>query len=132
VEIHTSNLAFGPIRTLLVDHSEVFLRALTRYLERYSEVCIVGAAHTPDEALFRFERVQADVVLMELPTAGSDMFSRIRERFPNLRIIVLSALARDDYRSAIVALGADDYIDVSRLQEQLIPVMLRRSSSGPD
>jgi two-component system, NtrC family, response regulator PilR len=100
------------VRVLAVDDDRGFLDDLARLMaERY----VVEKAHTPREAFEAVERAAFDAVLLDLDlgrgTDGFDVLDRLREREPDLPVIMVTRDA--SAASAVTALkkGAVDYLD---------------------
>lgn len=108
-----------PRRVLLVDDNPD-LRYLTR-LSLESESCeIVGEGSNGLEALSAAEDLQPDVVVIDLrmPLMDGVQATRLlRERFPDLRIIVMTGSDDPDLSKEIDAAGADLAIDKSELDD---------------
>lgn len=73
----------------------------------------VTTANTAHDALDCAERVNADVVLLDLKlpdASGLDVLSTLKERFPNLRVIVISGIADEPTIQEAMQRGASDYL----------------------
>jgi DNA-binding NarL/FixJ family response regulator len=101
-----------PVRILLVDDHAVLRSGLRLLLEREDGLEPVGEADTAEDAVRSLPRLRPDVVVIdvEMPGMGGiDGASRIKERAPEARILVLSMHDRaQDVRRAFDA-GADGY-----------------------
>lgn len=62
----------GPISVLVVDDNPTFRRAVTRFLEEdcQGEVVVVGAVGKGEEALAQAQRLQPQVILLDLRMPG--------------------------------------------------------------
>ena len=108
-----------PVRVLIVDDHEMVRSGLRRMLEREAEIDVVGEAADGEEALREIERVQPDVVLLDMRMPGLDgvgTLLRMRELGVERRTILLSVLAEDEQILAGLRAGARGYIvkDVAR------------------
>jgi len=99
-------------RLLVVDDSNVIRRRIERATE-VPEIEFVGAARNGVEALEMHARLQPTLVTMDLTMPemdGAECVSQLVQRDPQLRILVISALA--DKLTAIEALerGASGFL----------------------
>ncbi len=78
------------------------------------EIEIVGTAGSASECIPMLDTANADVLLidvqMESETAGIDIIPAIKERFPRLKIIILTSFDDENYVFTAFANGADNYI----------------------
>jgi DNA-binding NarL/FixJ family response regulator len=101
------------LRVLIADDHPLMLAGIRRALERADGIEIAGEARSGPELLEMIERRRPDLVLMDLRmpgVTGADCIERIREGWPDIRIVVLSACDdRPSIDSALEA-GASAYI----------------------
>ena len=102
-----------PIRLLIVDDHNLFRQGLTRILEDYPQLNVVGQAADGGEALAMVDTLQPDVVLMDLNMpvlSGPDATRRLSASHPATPVIILTVSERDaDLFDAIKA-GARGYL----------------------
>jgi len=55
-----------PIRLLIVEDEKLFREMLRRILDAEPEVTVIGVAETGEEAVTQAERLQPDVVMMDV------------------------------------------------------------------
>jgi DNA-binding NarL/FixJ family response regulator len=109
----TDEKGFPRIRVLAADDQRVVREGLAMLLGLLPDVEVVGTAADGQEALTLAEQTQPDVVLMDLRMPhldGAAATRQLRERCPDVRVIVLTTYADD--RSVIDALraGARGYL----------------------
>ena len=98
---------------LLVDDHEVVRLGLKSLLEHSDKFDVVAEAGTAREAVMMVERYQPDVVLMDirLPGAsGLEACHEITERWPNVRVVMLTSYAEDDMLFSAIRAGASGYV----------------------
>src|ERR1700761_3292005 len=103
----------SPIRVLAADDQRVVREGLAMLLGLLPDVEVVGTAADGQEALRLAEQTQPDVVLMDLRMPhldGAAATRQLRDRCPDVQVIVLTTYADD--RSLIDALraGARGYL----------------------
>jgi len=94
-------------RVLVADDQRVVREGLSLLLRLLPDVEVVGAASDGEEALEMAERLDPDVVLMDLRMPrcdGVEATRRLRQRRPRCRVVVLTTYADD--RSVVEALRA--------------------------
>lgn len=104
----------SPTRIALVDDHLVVRRALQQYLESFDDLVVVGVAPSGERALDEMEGWQADVLVMDLMMPGGidgvEATRRAMERWPKLRIVVLTAHTDDARVVAALRAGAAGYV----------------------
>jgi DNA-binding NarL/FixJ family response regulator len=105
-----------PIRVLVCDDVAAF-RALMRYtLQEDPEIEVVGEAADGMAAIAAAERLQPDVVLLDLTMPvldGIDAIPALLERAPRTRVVALSGWGVDRMRDAALEQGAVAYLEKS-------------------
>ena len=118
----------SPISVLLVDDNPTLLRVATRFLEKHDEVVLVGTAVGGVGALARAQELRPDVILLDLAMPdlpGLEVIPRLREAVPEMRIIALTMLDTEQYRTAALATGADEFVPKADLSTDLLPAIRR-------
>jgi DNA-binding NarL/FixJ family response regulator len=101
------------IRVLIVDDHAVVREGLRTFLELQDGIDVVGEAGNGTEALEQARRVEPDVVLMDLVMPGLDgvgTMRQLRERSPQIRVIVLTSFLDDDRLMPAIRAGAAGYL----------------------
>jgi len=105
-----------PIRVLVCDDSEAF-RALLRYtLGEDPGIEVVGEAADGMAAIQAAERLQPDVVLLDLTMPildGMDAIPAVLERAPATQVVALSGWRADRMEQAALDQGAIAYVEKS-------------------
>jgi len=106
------------IRILLVDDQRLMREGLRILLELEPDLKVVGEAEDGQAGLEAYEKLQPDVVLMDVRMPGMDGVEatwRLRERWPEARIIILTTFDDDEYIFEGLRAGAQGYLlkDVS-------------------
>lgn len=98
---------------LLVDDHEVVRLGLKSLLEHSDKFQVVAEAGTAKEAIRLVEEYQPDVVLMDirLPgVSGIEACQEITERWPEVRVVILTSYAEDDMLFSAIRAGASGYV----------------------
>ncbi len=117
-EKEVGELMSDPIRILLVDDQRLMREGLRILLELEPDLEIVGEAQDGRAGLEAYEKLQPDVVLMDVRMPGMDGVEatwRLRERWPDARVIILTTFDDDEYVFEGLRAGALGYLlkDVS-------------------
>jgi len=101
------------IRVLLADDHAVVRQGVRQFLEEDPGIEVVAEASDGTEALRLVENHQPDVAVLDIRMPGMSGVGatrRIRERFPRVRVLVLTAYDDDPYVFALLEAGADGYL----------------------
>jgi two-component system, NarL family, response regulator DevR len=116
-------------RVLLVDDHQIVRRGLKTVLEERSRLSVVGEAGTVRDAVVQAERLQPDVIVMDLRLpdgSGIEACREIRSRDPSAKVVILTSFADEDALFSAVMAGAAGYVlkdlDPSMLQDSLVTV----------
>ncbi len=109
----------SPIKLLIVDDHDIVREGLTAIFSQDLDFDVVGEAADGPAALRAVERLQPTVVLLDLRMPGIDGIEVCREitaRFPDVRVIVLTAFLDSDTINRCLQAGARGYVikDVER------------------
>lgn len=102
-----------PIRVMLVDDHAVVRSGLKAFLMVFDDMQLVGEASSGQEAIQFIERVQPDVVLMDLimpDLDGAATTRSIRTRWPNIQVVALTSFREDDLVKSALQAGAIGYL----------------------
>ncbi|HOD05840.1 MAG TPA: response regulator transcription factor [Anaerolineaceae bacterium] len=111
------------IRVLICDDQEIVCEGLQRILDSDGEINVVGTVHNGLEALEMVDRLLPDLVLMDLKMSvmnGVVATRKIRERHPEIRILVLTTYDDDEWLFDAIRSGAAGYLLKDRPREELI------------
>jgi DNA-binding NarL/FixJ family response regulator len=104
----------APIRVLVCDDVEAF-RALMRFtLQEDAGIEVVGEAGDGMAAIKAAERLQPDVVLLDLTMPildGIDALPTLLERAPGARVVALSGWGAERMAQAALEQGAVAYVE---------------------
>ncbi len=101
------------LRILLVDDHEIVRLGLRALLSRYPYFDVVGEAGDANEALELTERLQPDIVVMDIRLPGRNGIEATRaivEQRPETKVIMLTSHADDDILIEAINAGASGYV----------------------
>ena len=100
------------IKVLIVDDHQVVREGLRRILESDNEVEVIGEARSGEEAVVKATSLVPDVIIMDLKMPGMDGIMathEIKQKKPNINILVLTLYAEDFIKQAVEA-GVSGYL----------------------
>mgnify|MGYP000277144237 CR=1 FL=1 len=121
-----------PIRVLLVDDHAVVRSGLGAVLLSYDGLELVGEASNGKEAIELCEKYKPDVVLMDLLMPEMDGVAAtavIHEKWPDMRIIVLTSYKEKEMVEGALKAGAMSYLIKNVSADDLV-VAIRGAMAG--
>src|SRR5918992_3784675 len=115
--------ARGPIRILSVDDHPMLRDGIAAVLASEDDMVMVAEASNGREAVEQFRTHRPDVTLMDVQMPevnGIDAIIKIREEFPDARIIVLTTYTGDVQAARAFKAGASGYLLKSMVRKELI------------
>jgi DNA-binding NarL/FixJ family response regulator len=120
-------MAAQPIRILLVDDDLSFLNSLEALLTGEPGLEVVGKAASGEEALAAAIRARPDVAVIDVlmpAMSGIDCAHLLQERYPKVRVILISGSIFEDKRPQPDERGTDAYLEKSEVPERLHATIL--------
>jgi two-component system, NarL family, response regulator LiaR len=115
------------IRLLICDDQAIVCEGLRAILATVPQVTVVGIAHNGLEALDAVQATQPDLVLMDLkmPQMNGIQATRIiREKYPRVRVLVLTTYDTDEWVIDAVRSGAAGYLLKDTPRENLVQAII--------
>jgi len=111
------------IRILTVDDHPLLREGIAFLVKSQQDMELVAEASDGEEAIEQFRRHRPDVTLMDLRMPnlnGTEAISRIRNEFPDAKIIVLSTYGGDVQVLRAIKAGARGYIVKGHVHRELV------------
>jgi two-component system, NarL family, response regulator LiaR len=102
-----------PIKVMIVDDHAVVRSGLGAFLMIFDDLELVGEASSGQEAMKRIGLNRPDVILMDLimpDMDGATSTRAIRERWPEIQVVVLTSFRDDDLVKSALQAGAIGYL----------------------
>ncbi len=109
---------------MLVDDHALVREGIRQILAREPDIAVIGEADRGDLALDMLDRLQPDVVLLDVRMpgmSGIETTRRIRVAFPKIRVLILSAHA--DFAVEAFRAGASGYVLKSARSSELVAAL---------
>jgi DNA-binding NarL/FixJ family response regulator len=120
------------IKVLIADDHPMIVTGVRRSFEHIDEIEVVGEAHSGDELVRLIELRRPDLVLMDLRMpglSGAECIEHIRNNWPEVKVVVLSASDDRGSIDSALAAGASAYILKSAAAVDIMSV-IRQAASG--
>lgn len=111
------------VRILVVDDHPFFRRGLVDWLNQQEEMVCCGEASSAAATRAACERLQPAVVLLDLQLEdgdGLDLVSELSDRYPSMRILILSHRDESIYAHRALRAGARGYVMKSEATETVL------------
>lgn len=122
----------APLKVLIADDHPLVLVGIRRTLESNEDIEIVGEAHSGRELLALVERRCPDIVLTDLRMPGmpgEECIAQIVQRWPHVKVVVLSVSDDPATVQGVLAAGATAFV-VKSVKAMDVASVLRQVSSG--
>ena len=101
------------IKVLVVDDQALIREGLNMMLGLYEEIEVVGEANNGQEAIEMLGKKDVNVILMDIRMPimnGVEATKIIKEKYPHIKILILTTFNEDEYIFEGLNNGADGYI----------------------
>ena len=110
------------IRLLIADDHPIVREGLKRIVLECNDIQLVGEAENGQMVLEQCEKNAIDVMLLDISMPGPgflDVLQRIRSKFPQIQVLVLSIHPEDHYAVRALKAGASGYLTKSHTPDEL-------------
>jgi len=121
------------IRLVIADDHQMVREGLRRVIEAYPDMEIAAEAQEGVELLGVLERVEADVLILDITMPGPGflrVMSALRDRFPRLPVLVVSMHAEAQWALQALKAGAAGYLTKSHSVEELAEAVRKVHAGG--
>ena len=123
-----------PVSVLVVDDHRLMREGTAALLRADERVEVAGLARDGREALALAQRRAPDVVLLDLDMpelGGLETCAALRERHPDIEVLILTVSERDDDLYAALRLGAAGYLLKDMPPRELVQAVLEAGRGEP-
>ena len=116
------------IRVLIADDHHLFREGLTRILDDENDIEVVASLRSGEEALAAVGGYQPDVVVLDVNMPGMggiEAARRLRERYPDMGILMLTVSEDRETLFAAVQAGVRGYLLKSSTSSELVDAIYR-------
>ena len=127
-------VASTTIRVVIIDDHAMIRQGLRTMLEAYTDIHVIGEAANGTEAIALAQKLQPDVVLMDINMPimnGIEATAEIKRYSPNMAIVGLSVNADRGNRDAIIQAGATTLLTKEAPVEELYHAIHQAFRASP-
>ena len=121
------------IRVVLVDDHRVVSRGVHSFLESFGDLTVVGVAANAEELLAKLDEWSPEVVVMDLLMPGGmdgvEATRQVRQRWPRIQVVALTASTDDARLVGSLRAGAIGYVRKDAEPEVLLAAV-RAAAKG--
>jgi len=110
-------------KILLVDDHPPVRRMIKEIIEAHPDLQVVGELNDGWELLKYLEKSRANLVILDISMpnlGGFETTSRIKEKYPEVKVLILTIHKYKEYAERARALGAEGYLLKEEADEQLM------------
>ena len=118
-----AHISSEPIRVLLADDHTILRAGLRMMLSVQPDIEIVGEASDGRQAITEAQRLQPDVILMDITMPevnGIEATFQVKKLLPETRVLVLTMHENEEYLFQVLRAGASGYILKEAADTELI------------
>jgi two-component system, NarL family, invasion response regulator UvrY len=111
------------LRIMIVDDHDVVRVGFKQILVEHSRFNVTAEANSAKQALEALRQQSFDIVLLDLSLpdgSGVDILRKIKERYPDTKVLMLSGFAEEQYGVNMLRAGAAGFLSKTCTSEQLI------------
>lgn len=111
------------IQVAIVDDHQIVRTGFRELLSEDASINIAFEAATGDEALEKLRTTQCGVLLLDISLPGKsgvDVLRAVRQRYPEIKVLILSGFPEESYALAMIKIGANGYLCKDCEREELL------------
>lgn len=111
------------IRVLLADDHVLVRQGIRQFMDQAAGIDVVAEADDGEAALRLVQEIRPDVAVLDInmpQVTGVEATRRIKQHFPKVRVLILTAYDDDPYIRALLQAGADGYVLKTARAEALV------------
>jgi two-component system invasion response regulator UvrY len=121
------------IHVIIADDHPVVRQGLIRILAEEADMALAAEAASGQELLDKLDRVDCDVVLLDVSMPGRgglDILAELRRHYPKIPVLVLSVYPEDQFGLRVLKSGAAGYMNKETACDQLVNAIRKVHSGG--
>jgi len=111
------------IKVVIADDHQIVIDGLKSLLSEEKNIEVIGEALNGKEVLNILEKQDVDMIVLdiEMPLlSGVETTKIIKEKYPNVKVLILSMYNTEKFVHNIIEIGADGYILKNKGKEELV------------
>jgi len=114
------------MKVLLAEDHTIVRKGLRSLLDAERGIEVIGEAEDGREALEKVQRLRPDVVLMDITMPGLNGLEatrQIKKRFPEVKVLILTMHANEEYVHQVLQAGASGYVVKQAVVRELVSAL---------
>jgi two-component system invasion response regulator UvrY len=120
------------IKILIADDHPIVRQGFRQIIQDEKDMEVLCEAANSEEVLVKLKEQNIDVLLLDIAMPGKsglELLIDLKSQYPNLPILVLSALPEEAYARRVIKMGALGYFHKESAPDLLVPA-IRKAISG--
>ncbi len=120
------------MKILICDDHQIVRDGLKQILHQLGASTIIGEARDGNEAIALLKNETFDILLLDISLpgmTGMEVLQKVKTRWPNLNVLMLSMMPQEQYAILALKLGASGYLTKDTASEELL-LAIRKVSDG--
>jgi two-component system, NarL family, nitrate/nitrite response regulator NarL len=125
-------MAEKKIKVFLVDDHRIFVEGVANLLAGEADLEVIGCAYRGETALEFLRDTPADILLTDIQMPGMngiELTQKIKEEFPQIRVLALSMVDKKDIVQQLISSGAEGYL-LKDIEKSELLSAIRKVSAG--
>lgn len=121
------------MQILIGDDHELIREGIKRIFADASDIECVGEARNAHEVIAALEQQSWDIVVLDINLpgrSGLDVLKEIKQRFPDIPVLILSMYPEDQYAVRMIKAGAVGYVNKGSAATELLQAIRKVSAGG--
>ncbi len=111
------------IKILIADDHQMFLDGIRAFLEKESDMEVIGEALNGFQVLEILQKKLVDIVLLDIRMPGMDgheTIKQLKQNFSHTKVLVVSTFGEGEYIYKMLSNGAEGYLMKNKSKEELV------------
>ncbi len=121
------------MRILICDDHKIVRDGLKKILQQLDEITLIAEAGDGKEVLQTLKTQPFDLLLLDISLPGMgglEILELVKEKWPSVKVLILSMFSHDFYAIRALALGASGYITKDSASEELLLAIKKVAAGG--
>jgi two-component system invasion response regulator UvrY len=121
------------IRVIIADDHPVVIHGIREILSATGDIRLLDDAVSGAQLLEKLSEGRFDLVLLDISMPGGnglDVLRRVKERFPDLPVLMLSMHPDEEYAVRTLKAGASGYLNKESVPGELVRAIRKVSAGG--
>lgn len=110
------------INIMIADDHDVVREGIKRIVDKNQDMEVVAEAVNGEEVISNIKKQPVDLLLLDISMPGPgflNIMQQLENQFPEVKVLILSMHAEDNYANSAIKAGAEGYIEKNRSNEEL-------------